>query len=76
MQEEPGGPQVWSAVGKGLRPILAQGRGVGMTPRAPFPCPKFPRLPHMVLKQVSFGRFFRILFYENRRLQLPKCCKS
>ena len=33
-------------------------------------------LPHVMLKQVSSGRFFRILFYENRRLRLPKCCKG
>lgn len=36
-----------------------------------------PRLlPHAVLKQASSGRFFRILFYENRRLRLPKYRKS
>lgn len=26
--------------------------------------------------QASFGRFFKILFYENSRLRLPKCRKS
>lgn len=39
-------------------------------------CAPTPKLIHVVLKEASSGRFFRILFYENRRLQLPKCCKS
>lgn len=48
-----------------------------MSPGAFIPsCPGPHKLPHVVLEEASSGRFFRILFYENRRLQLPKCCKS